>query len=192
MGAKRRKTSVFTPSLRAQGKGPVKRTQRTAFDPHGSDDTTYAVREIKAEGQRCGKPAWLIGWEGFDDSADSWEPIENLAGHEQDIASFRKREEVRLAALDAETRKPKAAAPTQENADTIDNGACTLDGHCPTSFPSGPNVASTFNRDIIRQMAAIMGTELRALFNLGLVRGLDIWGPVINLNRDPRWVSESL
>lgn len=69
----------------------------------------------------------------------------------------------------------------------IDIGSCTAEGHCPTGFPSGPNVASTFNRGLVQQMAAVLGTEMRALYNLGLVRGLDIWGPVINLNRDPRW-----
>ena len=68
----------------------------------------------------------------------------------------------------------------------IDNGECTADGHCPTGFPSGPNVAATFNRELMQQMAAVMGIEMRALYNLGLAKGLDIWGPVINLNRDPR------
>jgi hypothetical protein len=67
----------------------------------------------------------------------------------------------------------------------IDNGACTADGRCPTGFPSGPNVASTFNRALVQRMAAVLGTEMRALYNIGLVRGLDIWGPVVNLNRDP-------
>ena len=32
-----------------------------------------------------------------------------------------------------------------------------------------------------------MAIELRAFYNLGLANGLDCWGPVINLARDPRW-----
>ena len=64
---------------------------------------------------------------------------------------------------------------------------CTPDGRCPTNFPSGPSMAATFDRDIIRGAADIVGRELRALYNLGVAKGLDCWGPVINLNRDPRW-----
>ena len=48
-------------------------------------------------------------------------------------------------------------------------------------------MAATFDRDIIRGAADIVGRELRALYNLGVAKGLDCWGPVINLNRDPRW-----
>jgi hypothetical protein len=29
--------------------------------------------------------------------------------------------------------------------------------------------------------------ELRALYNDRRMLGLDCWGPVININRDPRW-----
>ncbi|KAK3286044.1 La ribonucleoprotein [Cymbomonas tetramitiformis] len=119
-GAKQRKTAGSS-EVRAQGTGPVKRTQRNPFDPHGSDEFTYSVREIKAEGQRFGKPAWLIGWEGFDDSADTWEPIENLAGHEQDIAAFRQKEEARLAEL-AATNSQKRKATNQEPEQTRDDG----------------------------------------------------------------------
>ena len=36
-------------------------------------------------------------------------------------------------------------------------------------------------------MAGVIGTELRALFRVGSARGLDCWGGVVNLNRDPRW-----
>lgn len=37
------------------------------------------------------------------------------------------------------------------------------------------------------QVSGVVGRELRALYNLGYAKGLDCWGPVINLNRDPRW-----
>jgi beta-glucosidase-like glycosyl hydrolase len=33
----------------------------------------------------------------------------------------------------------------------------------------------------------VVGRELRALYNVGVAKGLDCWGPVVNLNRDPRW-----
>jgi beta-glucosidase-like glycosyl hydrolase len=59
---------------------------------------------------------------------------------------------------------------------------------CPINFPSGPSFGATFNRGLIREMAHAIGTELRATFILRLDHpSLDCWGPVINLNRDPRW-----
>ncbi|KAK3272619.1 La ribonucleoprotein [Cymbomonas tetramitiformis] len=136
--SKRRKTGgSLECGLRAQGAGPVKRTQRTPFDPHGSDEFTYTIREIKAEGQRFGKPAWLIGWEGFDDTADTWEPIENLAGHEQDIAAFyRKREEARLVELAANEARKKRKAP-EENPQSSDNEQGQESGTCLGGKPWG-------------------------------------------------------
>ena len=79
-----------------------------------------------------------------------------------------------------------------------DLASCVTDSHnqtrCPTNFPSGPSFAATFHRGLIRQMAAAIGTELRAFAALGgeglaggSAIGLDCWGPVLNLARDPRW-----
>ena len=48
-------------------------------------------------------------------------------------------------------------------------------------------MAATFDRSLIQATADIVGRELRALYNLGVAKGLDCWGPVVNLNRDPRW-----
>ena len=101
--------------LVSQGKGEVKRTQQTPFDPAGSNDVEYIVREIKAERVAKGGAAqWLIGWENFPDPKhDTWEPVENLAGHETTISDFRIRaqeeQEVREAAA-AEKRKYKVKA----------------------------------------------------------------------------------
>ncbi|KAK3252474.1 hypothetical protein CYMTET_38226 [Cymbomonas tetramitiformis] len=109
VGPKRRKPSDTDVVLVAQGKGPVKRTQKNPYDFTGSDNVTFKVREIKAEATQKGKPVWLIGWEGYDDKADTWEPIEHLAGYEQDIAAFRKsqEEEAALAAKNPQTTKQK-------------------------------------------------------------------------------------
>ena len=69
---------------------------------------------------------------------------------------------------------------------------CTADGKCSTSFPSGPSMAATFDRALMRSMAAVIGRETRAGFNAGNWTdngangaGLDCWGPVLNMNRDP-------
>jgi beta-D-xylosidase 4 len=77
---------------------------------------------------------------------------------------------------------------------SVENGAhgetparCTDDWRCSTKFPNPPNMMSTFNRTAMKWIGATMAIELRALYNLGLANGLDCWGPVINLARDPRW-----
>ena len=71
---------------------------------------------------------------------------------------------------------------------------CTTTGGCSTSFPSGPSWAATFDRDMMRSMASVVGREQRAGFTLGNFTdngrngmGLECWGPVLNMNRDPRW-----
>ena len=70
---------------------------------------------------------------------------------------------------------------------------------CPTNFPSGPSFGATFDRSLIQAMASVVGTELRAVFRLGTEAiaggsaiGLDCWGPVLNLARDPRCAIISL
>ena len=67
---------------------------------------------------------------------------------------------------------------------------CTSDGRCSTSFPSGPSWAATFDRELMRDMASVVGREMRAGFNMrnwidngNNGAGLECWGPVINMNR---------
>ena len=70
---------------------------------------------------------------------------------------------------------------------------CTVDGRCSVSFPSGPSQAATFDSALIQQMANVVGIETRSGWNENWVddgmngAGLDCWGPVLNVNRDPRW-----
>ena len=59
--------------LVSHGKGEVKRTQQTPFDPAGSNDVEYIVREIKAKrvrpfsfcaairNKRCRELVWGLG-----------------------------------------------------------------------------------------------------------------------------------
>jgi hypothetical protein len=67
----------------------------------------------------------------------------------------------------------------------VNDSGCISYGNCPASFPAGPGFAATFDRDIIRSMANTIGRELRSLYNARRAWGLDCWGPVVNLNRDP-------
>ena len=70
---------------------------------------------------------------------------------------------------------------------------CTADGRCSVSFPSGPNQAATFDTDLLQSIANVVGRETRAGWNMNWLdngqngAGLDCWGPVLNINRDPRW-----
>jgi len=66
---------------------------------------------------------------------------------------------------------------------------------CATLWPSGNNLAATFNRTVFSLKGAVLGDEMRALNNLGWHRadtqsstrvGLNGFGPDINQPRDPR------
>jgi len=46
--------------------------------------------------------------------------------------------------------------------------------------------AMSFNRSLWKATGALIGTEARALMNLGKA-GSDFWAPVVNLARDGRW-----
>ncbi|MFD1113091.1 glycoside hydrolase family 3 C-terminal domain-containing protein [Sphaerisporangium aureirubrum] len=69
----------------------------------------------------------------------------------------------------------------------IDNGGAvvTADG---TVFPQAVGLASTWDPALIKQVGTAVGTEARG-FNARNPRvwGLNLWAPVVNLLRDPRW-----
>ncbi|KAK3267269.1 La ribonucleoprotein [Cymbomonas tetramitiformis] len=118
-GSKRQSASGVT--LRAQGTGPIKRTQQSPFDPAGSDEVEYVVDTIKAERLSGCIPQWLIGWKGYSDAADTWEPIDNLVGHEQAIKAFRERRkeeaEEESASFAAKKKKRKEEAEKSKQDD---------------------------------------------------------------------------
>ncbi|MBP2479604.1 beta-glucosidase [Crossiella equi] len=57
-----------------------------------------------------------------------------------------------------------------------------------TVFPQAIGLASTWNPELVKQVGAVVGTEARGYHaeNPG-VWGLQLWAPVVNLLRDPRW-----
>ena len=55
-----------------------------------------------------------------------------------------------------------------------------------TQFPQSILTSATFDRDLIQAVAAAIGTEARALNNVGYM-SLGVLSPQINLVRDPRW-----
>src|SRR3954452_8462265 len=69
----------------------------------------------------------------------------------------------------------------------IDNGGAvvTADG---TSFAQPVGLASTWNPALIRQVGDAVGDEARGFHAQNpRVFGLNLWAPVVNLLRDPRW-----
>ncbi|MBL7262174.1 glycoside hydrolase family 3 protein [Paractinoplanes lichenicola] len=69
----------------------------------------------------------------------------------------------------------------------IDNGGAvvTADG---TSFPQAVGLASTWDPDLIKRVGAAVGDEARGFHSRNpRVWGLNLWAPVVNLLRDPRW-----
>jgi beta-glucosidase len=69
-------------------------------------------------------------------------------------------------------------------------------GPVPTiNFPEPIGLAASFDAPLVRQVAGVISTEVRALHTLGretgklgrIGTGLDTWSPNINIFRDPRW-----
>ncbi|GFP79952.1 probable beta-d-xylosidase 7 [Phtheirospermum japonicum] len=56
-----------------------------------------------------------------------------------------------------------------------------------TSFPQVILTAATFDANLWYQIAKVIGTEARAIYNEGGAIGMTFWSPNINIFRDPRW-----
>ncbi len=57
-----------------------------------------------------------------------------------------------------------------------------------TVFPQAVGLASTWNPDLIKKVGAAVGTEARGYNSIDPdVWGVQLWAPVTNLLRDPRW-----
>jgi beta-glucosidase len=57
-----------------------------------------------------------------------------------------------------------------------------------TTFPQVVGLASSWNPELLRRVGAAVGTEVRALHHANPAQaGLNVWAPVVNLLRDPRW-----
>ncbi|MEU4242416.1 glycoside hydrolase family 3 C-terminal domain-containing protein [Actinoplanes sp. NPDC026619] len=57
-----------------------------------------------------------------------------------------------------------------------------------TVFPQALGLATSWNLELIRQVGAAVGAEVRGLHHKDPTRcGLNVWAPVVNPLRDPRW-----
>jgi beta-glucosidase len=55
-----------------------------------------------------------------------------------------------------------------------------------TSFPQSIAMGSTWNPELMQEVATAISDEARAYYNIGEM-GLSFWSPNINMLRDPRW-----
>ncbi|WP_461118436.1 glycoside hydrolase family 3 protein [Saccharothrix stipae] len=56
-----------------------------------------------------------------------------------------------------------------------------------TVFPQAVGLAATWEPELVRRVGTMVGSEVRALHERDPAVGLNVWGPVVNLLRDPRW-----
>ncbi|GAA1603682.1 glycoside hydrolase family 3 protein [Actinoplanes couchii] len=57
-----------------------------------------------------------------------------------------------------------------------------------TAFPQAVGLASSWDPDLLRRVGTAVGTEVRAMHHRDPENvGLNVWAPVVNLLRDPRW-----
>ncbi|ASW53890.1 glycoside hydrolase family 3 protein [Plantactinospora sp. KBS50] len=69
----------------------------------------------------------------------------------------------------------------------IDNGGAVVTAE-GTSFPQPVGMASTWDTDLIQRVGSAVGDEARGYHAVNpRVWGLNLWAPVVNLLRDPRW-----
>ncbi|MBQ8780201.1 MAG: glycoside hydrolase family 3 C-terminal domain-containing protein [Oscillospiraceae bacterium] len=56
-----------------------------------------------------------------------------------------------------------------------------------TVFPQPVGLASTFDRELMEKLGRIAADEARAYYNKEKNGGLALWGPTVDMERDPRW-----
>ncbi len=56
-----------------------------------------------------------------------------------------------------------------------------------TTFPQTLGLSSTWDRNLLREIGKVIGTEARAYYNRKKDNGLSLWFPTIDMEKDPRW-----
>ncbi len=56
-----------------------------------------------------------------------------------------------------------------------------------TVFPQAVGLGATWDPDLLGAVGAAVGAEVRALHRQDPAVSLNVWAPVVNLLRDPRW-----
>src|ERR1700683_5792302 len=56
-----------------------------------------------------------------------------------------------------------------------------------TVFPQAVGLGATWDPDLVRAVGTAVGEEVRAMHRRDPAVSLNVWAPVVNLLRDPRW-----
>lgn len=56
-----------------------------------------------------------------------------------------------------------------------------------TVFPQPTGLAGTFDKELMSELGEIAGNEARAYYNKDKKGGIALWGPTVDMARDPRW-----
>ena len=67
------------------------------------------------------------------------------------------------------------------------NGANLPFGRCPTIFPEANTIGNSFNESLFHMVGEAISTEERVFYTYGVVNGLSVFAPQINLNANPLW-----
>lgn len=59
--------------------------------------------------------------------------------------------------------------------------------HYSTVFPQPIGLAGTFDRELMAELGEIAGNEARAYYNSDPLLSPCLWGPTVDMERDPRW-----
>ncbi len=59
--------------------------------------------------------------------------------------------------------------------------------HTSTVFPQPIGLASTFDRELMERLGEVAGREARAYYNAEKKGGLALWGPTVDMVRNPLW-----
>ena len=89
--ANKRKDAAPTPAPAPAKRTRPHRSPQTPFEANG--ETVYAVDKIINVRWTKGSREYLVRWEGFAASHDTWEPMENLVGCAAQIREYENRRE---------------------------------------------------------------------------------------------------
>jgi hypothetical protein len=127
------------------------------------EEGTYYVERVLDSRRRGGRDEYYVKWEGFSDSENTWEPIENLSGATDAIADFRSRRMIRkFRPFPSEDSDAEAEAESAVN----DAGKSESDGTyqpVPEPVRDSPKTRHQYQADIdqvIRQSLREVGGDV--------------------------------
>ena len=67
------------------------------------------------------------------------------------------------------------------------NGSNLPFGRCPTIFPEANAIGNSFNSSLFWKVGEAISTEERVFYTFGVINGLSVFAPQLNLNANPLW-----